>query len=150
MKDEEVTLLPHKRDTEVPDNPDTDIRDRPDRLDTQREDWLLQMEPLHGARPRQTDRERPPVINDRAGVLYLEAAGWGVGGRKMDQNGIQAPLLPLERQIFLEGEVTTPPRRGGGVRPLSLKVRHRGGGGRPATEPQGSPRGTRAVPQIFS
>ena len=28
-----------------------------------------------------TDRERPPVINDRSGVLDLKAAG-GVGGRK--------------------------------------------------------------------
>ena len=78
--DEEVTLLPHKRDTGVTDNPGTDIRDRPDMSDTQREDWLLQTEPLHGARPRQTDRERPPVINDRSGVLDLEAAGvWGTG-----------------------------------------------------------------------
>ena len=34
--DEEVTLLPHKRDMEVPDNTDTDIRDRPDRSTTRR------------------------------------------------------------------------------------------------------------------
>ena len=74
--DEEVTLLPHKRDTEVPDNPDTDIRDRPER-----EDWLIQTEPLHGACPRQTDRERPPVINDRSGGLDLEAAGSVGAGR---------------------------------------------------------------------
>ena len=39
----------------------------------------------------------------------------------MDQNGIQALLLSLERHILLEEEVTTPPR----------------GGGRPAPEPQG-------------
>ena len=86
--DEEITLLPHKRDTEVPDNPDTDIRDRPDMSDTQREDWLLQMEPLHGARPRQTDRERPPVIDDRSGVLDLEVAGgMGVGGWIKPESG---------------------------------------------------------------
>ena len=102
--DEEVTLLPHKRNTEVPDNPGSDIRDGPDTSDT-REGWLLQTEPLHGARPRRTDRERPPVINDRSGVLDLEAAG-GVGGRKVDQNGIQAALLSLERQILLEEVVT--------------------------------------------
>ena len=110
--DEKVTILPHKRDLEVPDNPDTDIRERPDMSDTQREDWLLQMEPLHGARPM----ERPPVINDRSGGLDLEAAGvWGGGGgRKMNPNGIRAPLLPLERHILLEGEVTTPPGGGGG------------------------------------
>ena len=52
--DEEVTLPPHNRDTEVPDNPGTDIRDRQAMSDTQREYWLLQTEPLHGARPRQT------------------------------------------------------------------------------------------------
>ena len=62
--DEEVTLLPHKRDTDVPDNPVSDVRDGSDTSDTQREDWLLQTEPLHGARPRWNERERPPVIND--------------------------------------------------------------------------------------
>ena len=109
--DEEVTLLPHKREMEVPDNPGSDIHDGPDTSDTQREDWLLQTEPLHGARPRRLERERPPVINDRSGVLDLEAAG-GLGGRKVDQHGIQAPLLSLEQQILLEEEVMTPPRGG--------------------------------------
>ena len=118
--DEEVTLPPHNRDMEVPDNPDTDIRDRQAMSDTQREDWLLQTEPLHGARPRHTGRECPPVIEDRS---PLEAAG-GVGGRMVDHNGIQAPLLP-ERHILMEEEVTT--TRGGVVRPLSLSVYHRGG-----------------------
>ena len=97
---------------EVPNNPGTDIRDRQAMSDTQREDWLLQMEPLHGARPRQTDRECPLVIDDRSGVSDLEATG-GVWSQKVDQNGIQAPLLPLEQQILLEEEVTTPPRGGG-------------------------------------
>ena len=113
--DEEATIPPHNRD-----NPDTDIRDRQAMSDTQRKDWLLQTEPLHGARPRQTGRERPPVIEDQP---PLEAAG-GVGDRMVDHNGIQAPRLPLKRQILMEEEVTTPPR---------------GGGGRPATEPQGLP-----------
>ena len=108
--DEEVTLPPHNRDMEVPDNPDTDIRDRQAMSDTQREDWLLQTEPLHGARPRQTGRERPPVIEDRP---PLEATG-GVGGRRVDHNGIQAPLLSPGRQILMEEELTTPPRGGGG------------------------------------
>ena len=31
--DEEVTLLPHRRDTDVPDNPGSDIRDGPDTSD---------------------------------------------------------------------------------------------------------------------
>ena len=125
MDNEEVTLLPHKRATDVADNPVLDIRDGPDTSDTQRDDWLLKMEPLHGARPRWNEGERPPVINDRSGVLDLEAAG-GVGGLKMDQHGIPAPLLSLERQILLEEEVTAPLR---------------GGGGRPAPEPQVPPGG---------
>ena len=62
MDDEEVTLLHHKRDTDVPDNPVSDVRDGPYMSDTQREDWLLQTEPLHGARPRRTERGRPPLI----------------------------------------------------------------------------------------
>ena len=62
--DQEVTLLPHKRDTDVPHNPVSDVRDGPDTSDTQQEDWLFQTEPLHGARPRRNKRERPPVIND--------------------------------------------------------------------------------------
>ena len=89
--DEEVTLLPHKRGTEVPDNPGTDVRDGPDKLDTQREDWLLQTEPLHGARPRRNERERPPVINDQSGVLDLEAAG-GVGRLEDGSRWINRPL----------------------------------------------------------
>ena len=118
--EEEVTLLPHSRDTDVPDNPGSDIRDGPDTSDTQRDDWLLKTEPLQGARPRWNEGERPPVIDDRLGVLDLEAAG-GVGGRKVEQHGIPAPLLPLERQILLEEEVTTPPWGGGGVRLPSLR-----------------------------
>ena len=116
--DEEVTLPPHDRATEVPDFPDTDIRDRQAMSDTQREDWLLQTEPLPGARPRQTGRERPPVIEDRP---PLEATG-GVYGRKLDHNGIHAPLLSPGRHISMEEEVKTPPR-----------------GGRPAVENQGLP-----------
>ena len=67
------------------------------------------------------------MIEDRVGVLDLEAAG-GVRGWKVDQHGIQAPLLSLEQQILLEEEVTTPPRGGGGW-------------GRLAPEPQVSPGG---------
>ena len=51
MDDEEVTLLHHKRDMDVPDNLGSDVRDEPDTSDTQREDWLLQTEPLHGLVP---------------------------------------------------------------------------------------------------
>ena len=91
---------------------------------------LIQTEPLHGARPRQPGRERPPVIEDRS---LLEAAGC-VDGRKPDQ----APLLSPGRQILMEEEVKTPPRGGrpavetqglpprGAVRLLSLRVHHAG------------------------
>ena len=48
----------------------------------------------------------------------------------------------------MEEEVTTPPRGGGrpAAEPQGLPLR----GGRPAPEPQGSPRGARAVPDIFT
>ena len=106
--DEEVTLPPHNSATEVPDFPDTYIRDRQAMSDTQQEDWILQMEPPHGARPRHTGRERPPVIEDRP---PLEATG-GVDGRKLVHNRIHAPLLSPGRQILMEEEVMTPPRGG--------------------------------------
>ena len=86
------------------DFPDTDIRDKQTLSNTQREDWLLPTEPLHGARPRQTGRERPPVIENRP---PLEATGV-VDGRKPGQ----APLLSPGRQILMEDKVITPPRGG--------------------------------------
>ena len=78
--DEEVRLLPHKRGMDEPDPPGSDIRDGPNTSDTQRDEWLLKTEPLHGARPKWNIGERPPVVDDRTGVLDLEATGaWGVG-----------------------------------------------------------------------
>ena len=64
MDNEEVTIPSHDRIKEVPDFQDIDIRDEQTLSNTQREDWLLPKEPLHGARPRQTSRERPPVIEN--------------------------------------------------------------------------------------
>ena len=90
------------------------------------------MESLHGARPRQITRERPPLIDDHTGVMDLEAAG-GMGGRQVEQQGFQAPLLSHERQILMEEEVITPLR-----------------GGRPPPVTQVPPDGVRAVPQIFT
>ena len=130
--DEEVTLLPHRRDTDDPDNPGSDISEGPDTSDAQRDEWLLKTAPLQGACPWWNEGERPPVVDDLSGVLDLEDAG-GVGGRNVEQHGILAPLLPLEWQILQEEEVTTPPR-----------------GGCPAPEPQVPPGGARAVPQICS
>ena len=63
---------------EVPDFPDINILDEQTLLNTQREDWLLPTEPVHGARPRQTGGERPPVIENR---LPIEATG-GAASRK--------------------------------------------------------------------
>ena len=73
MDDNEVTLHRRKKDTDFTDIPGPDARDD---LDTQREDWLLRTESLHGARPRQITRERP-LIDDHTGVMDLEAAGGG-------------------------------------------------------------------------
>ena len=88
---------------------------------TQREDWLLPNEPMHGACPRQTGREGPPVIDNRP---PMDATG----GAAVRKPGRTLRLSP-GRQILMEEEVITPPR-----------------GGRPAPEPQGAPRGVRAVP----
>ena len=63
--DEEITIPSQDRNREVPDLPDFDIRDEQTLSNTQREDWLLPQEHLHGARPRQTGRECPPVIDNR-------------------------------------------------------------------------------------
>ena len=89
--DEEVTMPSHDRNKEVPDFPDIDIRDEQTLSNTQREDWLLPTEPLHGARLRQTGRERPPVIDNRP---------------PMDATGGAAV------RILMEEEVITPPRKG--------------------------------------
>ena len=121
---EEVTIPPHDRINEVPDFPDINLRDEQTLLNTQREDWLQSMKPLHGARPRQTGRERPPVIENR---LPMEATG-GAASRKPGR----APLLSPGRQISMEEEVITLQR-----------------GDRPAPEPQGPPCGVRAVPNPF-
>ena len=123
------TLHRRTKDTDVTDIPGPDARDD---LDTQREDWLLRMEFLHGARPRQITRERPPLIDDHTGVMDLEAAG-GTGGWQVEQQGFQAPLLSPERPILMEQEVITPLR-----------------GGRPAPVTQVPPGGGPAVPHIFT
>ena len=52
MDDEEVALLPQRKDTVDPNHPGSDIRDGPDTSDSQRDDWLPKTEPLQGARPR--------------------------------------------------------------------------------------------------
>ena len=73
--DEEIRFLPHRRDADEPDPPGSNICDGPNTSDTQRDEWLLKTEPLQGARPKWNIGERAPVINDRTGVLDLEATG---------------------------------------------------------------------------
>ena len=113
--DEEVTIPSQDRNREVPDFPDSDIRDEQTLSNTQREDLLLPTEPLHGARPRQTGREQPPVIDNRP---PMDATG--------KKNAVRKPsrtfLLSPGRRILMEEEGFTPPR--GAVRPLSLRVHH--------------------------
>ena len=112
--DEEITILLQDRNREVPDLPDSDIRDEQTLSNTQREDWLLPTEPLHGARPRQTGRERPPVIDNRP---LMDATG-NTAVRKPSRTFLLSP----GRRILMEEEVFTPPR--GAARPLSLRVYH--------------------------
>ena len=114
--DEEITIPSQDKNREVHDIPDSDIHDEQTLSNTQREDWLLPTEPLHGARLRQTGMERPPVIDNRP---LRDAAG-----NTTVRNPSQTFLLSPGRRILMEEEVFTPPRGGGGVRPLSLRVYH--------------------------
>ena len=114
--DEEITIPAQDRNKEVPDFPDIDIRDEQTLSNTQQEDWLLPTEPLHGARQRQTGRERPSVIDNRPPMDATGGAAIRKPGRTL--------LLPPGLQILMEEEVITPPRGGGGVRPLSRRVHH--------------------------
>ena len=116
--DEEVTIPSQDRNREVPDFPDIDIRDEQTLSNTQRADWLLPTEPLHGARPRQTGRERPPVMDNRPPIN-------ATGGAAIQKPGGTLLLSP-GRRILMEEEVITSRRGGGGVRPRSLGVHHLG------------------------
>ena len=100
--DEEATIPSQDRNREVPDFPDIDIRDEQILSNTQREDWLLPTEPLHGACPRQTGWERPPVIDNRSPMDATGGAAVGKPGRTL--------LLSPGRRILMEEEVITPPR----------------------------------------
>ena len=61
--DEEITIPSQDRDRKIADVRIIDIRDEQSE-NTQREDWLLPTEPMHGARPRQTGGERPPAMEN--------------------------------------------------------------------------------------
>ena len=103
--DEEVTIPSQDRNKEVPDFPVSDIRDEQTLSNTQREDWLLPTEPLHGARPRQTGREGTP-----SGDRQSTAQG-RYRGCCRPEAGSESPV----QQILMEEEVITPPTGGGGA-----------------------------------
>ena len=105
--DEEVTIPSQDKYKKVPDIPISDIRDEQTLSNTQREDWLLPTEPMHGARPRQTGRECPPVIDNPA---LRDAAG-----NTAVRNPCRTFLLSPGQRISREEEVFTPPRGGGGA-----------------------------------
>ena len=107
--DEEVTIPSQDRNRKILDFPDNDIRNEQTLSNTQREDWLLPNEPMYGARPRQTGREGPPVIDNRS---PMDATG----GAAVRQPG-RTLLLSPGRRILMEEEVTTPPRGGGASGP---------------------------------
>ena len=104
--DEEVTIPSQNKIRKVPDLPDSDIRDEQTFSNTQREDWLLPTEPLHGARPCQTGRERPPVIDNRA----LMDATRNTAVQKLSRTFLLSP----GRRILMEEKVFTSPKGGGG------------------------------------
>ena len=85
--DEEITIPSQDRDGEISDLRNVNIRDEQTLENTQREDWLLATEPMHGARPRQTGRERPPVIDNPA-LREMR--------RKMPRIGMWRKFLPSE------------------------------------------------------
>ena len=124
--DEEVTLRPHRKDTDVPNHPGSDIRDGPDTSDTQRDDWLL-TEPLQGG-TKGSDL-RWSMTNRGFGP----GSHWGCGGSESGTTWNPGPST-VPRAADITG------RRGDYTR----------GGGRPAPEPQVPPGGARAVPQIFT
>ena len=96
--DEEAMIPSQDKYGKVPDIPNSDIHDEQTLSNTQRE-WLLPTEPMHGARPRQTGREHPPVIDNP--------------GNTAVRNPSRTFLLSPGRRTSME-EVFTPPRGGGG------------------------------------
>ena len=93
--DGEITIPSQDRDRKIADIRNIDIRDEQSE-NTQREDWLLPTEPMHGARPRQTSGECP---------LAMENPGF----RDASEISAVRSLSPGWR-IVMEEEIFTPPR----------------------------------------
>ena len=115
--DEEITIPSQDRDRKIADIQNIDIRD--DQLEnTQRKDWLLPTEPMHGARPRQTGRERPLVIDN---PVFRDAEEIGADRDAAEISAVRHPSRTLRLSpglwIFMEEEVFRPPRGGGAFGP---------------------------------
>ena len=65
---DKLKMLSDDEEITIPSQDRADVRNMDIRYEqsenTQREDWLLPTEPMHGAQPRQTGGERPPAIED--------------------------------------------------------------------------------------
>ena len=129
--DEEITIPSQDRDREISDLRNVNIRDEQTLENTQREDWLLATEPMHGGCPRQTGRERPPVIDNPA---LRDVAKNAMDRDVAEISAIRHPSRTLRLSADFYG------RRG---------IHTAEGGGRPATEPQGVPGEVRAIPTLF-
>ena len=116
--DEEITIPSQDRDRIIADVWNIDIRNEQFE-NTQREDWLLPTEPMHGARPRQTGGERPPVIDN---PLFRDGEEFAAhrDAAEILRHPSRTLRLSPGRRIFMEEEVFTPPR--GAVRPLRIRV----------------------------
>ena len=100
------------------------------RVDRRNEDeWLDDMEPYHGARPRMMQEQRPTMDVNQL-VDSVLCATMGTTRQDIDFHDAPGPTLPPEQQIRQEGEIRTPPRReprrDGGQRPKGLRL-HMGG-----------------------
>ena len=97
--DKEITIPSQDRDRKIADVRNIDIPD--EQLEnTQREDWLLPTEPMHGALPRQTGGERPPVIES---LVFRDT-------EEIATDRGAAEISAVRHPIFMEEEVFTPPR----------------------------------------
>ena len=102
--DEEITIPSQDRDRDISDLRNVNIRDEQTLENTQQEDWLLPTEPIHGARPRQTDRERPPVIDNPA---LRDATDRDAAEISAVRHPSRTLRLSLGRRIFMAEEVCT-------------------------------------------
>ena len=83
--DEEVTIHLPRKGADERDLPGLEIRNVPGAPVTQREDWL-NVEPLHGARPKWNRVGLPTLVNEETRGLEAEATG-GIDGLDTEEHG---------------------------------------------------------------